>query len=76
MTALALTALIIFVVVWQRTIILYAIGCPVALVYGLRVTIIDDVYSSLWVAGVGVASIGVYFLYCIIAEGMGWKIKR
>ena len=72
----AIIAFIILMVIWQKSIILYAFGSPAALVYGFLLASGNEVHSTLWVSGVAIALIGIYFLYCIVAEGFDWAKKR
>lgn len=76
--ALFIVALLIALVFWQRSIITYAIGAPVAIVYGLSLAV-PSAELSLWVAGVSIAIIGTYFLYQIVMGAFDWlrgKVKH
>lgn len=61
---MALTALIIGLVFWQKqSLFLRLAGVPVAIVYGLTVASVATYTLALWVDGVIIAVIGLYFLY-------------
>ena len=50
--------------------ILYALGVPVAFTYGFVTAGSVTVFSPLWVAGVAIGIIGLYFLYNICMEAV------
>jgi len=71
--AFVIVAFIIMTVLMKGSVVLYALGVPVALVYGLAVASDQDVYSPLWVAGVAIGLFGLYFLYLIAAAAIRRK---
>ena len=73
--AFIIVAFIIAIVLAKGGVILYALGVPVALVYGFVTASEQEVYSPLWVAGVAIGILGLYFLYQIGADVMGRKKK-
>ena len=73
---LVIVALFIGVVLTKGGVILYALGVPVALVYGLAVAREYEVYSALWVAGVAIGILGLYFLYQIGAGIVSSQRKK
>ena len=68
---LIIMALLIALVFWQKTIILYAIGALVTIVYGLSLAQ-PGAEQSMWMAGVAIAFIGTYFFYRIIMIAFDW----
>ena len=66
--ALLVVAFFIGVVLLKQSTVLNALGVPVAFVYGLSLASGEDTYSTLWVAGVAIAIVGLYFLYQIAAD--------
>ena len=60
---------------WQKqNIMLWIVACPVAVVYGLTTAAGATINSSLWVAGIAVAVIGLYCLYKVVMIGLeGFK---
>ena len=60
---------------WQNKVILYALAAPVNIVYGFVTASEQEVYSPLWVAGVAIGILGLYFLYQIGADVFGRKKK-
>ena len=74
MTALlnfVIIAFIITLVFWQKSVFLYLLAAPAALVYGLTLAGAASVASSQWVMGVVVAVIGLYFIIRAIMIGLG-----
>lgn len=55
--------------------VLQAIGTVVAFVYGFRLASEYEVYTSLWVAGVAIGLIGLYFLYSLVPEDIWGKMR-
>lgn len=72
---LAFVVVVIIVILVRERTIFYALGVPVALVYGFTVASEQDVYSPLWVAGVTIGILGLYFLYQI-AMGVVGEIRK
>ena len=68
--AFVIVAFMIIIVLAKGSVILNALGVPVALVYGFTVASEQDVYSPLWVAGVAIGLLGLYFLYQIATEAI------
>ena len=68
---LVIVALLVALVFWKGTIILYAIGAPVTIVYGLSLAT-PGAELSMWMAGVAIAFIGTYFFYRIIMIAFDW----
>lgn len=73
--AFTIAAFIIVIVLIKGGVILYALGVPVAFVYGFVTASEQEVYSPLWVAGVAIGLLGLYFLYQIAADVIGRKKK-
>lgn len=74
MTEVLTLVLVLFITIlalWQSKVILYALAVPVALVYGFTIAGEQEVYSPLWVAGLAIGLLGLYFLYLIAAEAVG-----
>ena len=64
---------IIFLALWrQRSIFLKALAVPVCMVYGLSQSAGADGDLALWVVGVVLALVGMYFLYQIVMMAFGW----
>ena len=69
----ATVALIIVLALWQHKTFFYAIATPVALVYGFTTASDQEVYSSLWVAGVAIGLLGLFFLFQIASNAIKSK---
>lgn len=69
-----LVVAVIALVISKGSIVLYAVGSPLCIVYGLsRAT--PDAELSMWIVGVVIAIIGTYFLYQISAIAFNWYKK-
>lgn len=68
---LLIMAMLIALVFWQKSILLYSVGGPVAIVYGLSLAT-ADAELSLWLAGVVIAIIGTSFVYQVIKIAFDW----
>ena len=66
--AFIVVAFFLVLVFMKQSIILDALGVPVTFVYGLTLASGETVYSTLWVAGLAIAIIGLYLLYKIAAS--------
>lgn len=78
MTALYTLLVVSFIIVLAFTIkatILRAIACPLCLVYGLTIATDATIETPLWIAGIGFAILGLYFLYDIALEVVK-KVKQ
>lgn len=62
---------IIVIVLWQNKTFLTAIGIPVTWVYGFSMAADETVLSDMWVAGIAIGLLGVYFLYKLVMQGFG-----
>ena len=72
---LAIITLLLILALWQGRIIIYALSMPACFVYGFVTAGNQEVYSPLWVAGVAIGLLGLYFLYLIAASAIGRKSK-
>lgn len=71
-----IVAFILMLIFWRGGVILKALGMPVAFVYGFVTAGNADVFSPLWVAGVAIGILGLYFLYQIALEGISLLGRR
>ncbi len=74
--AFLIVAFLIAIIMKKDTIALNAVGVAVAMVYGLRTAADQVVFSELWVAGVAIALIGLYFLYRVASAGFSKRGKN
>lgn len=65
-----IVAFLLWLVFWRGGVILYALGVPVAFVYGFVTAGSATVFSPLWVAGVAIGILGLYLLYQIARGAM------
>ncbi len=73
---LLIVALVFGLIFWQKTEILYALGVPVGIVYGLGVASSNAVNSTLWVVGIAIAILGTYCLYKLVKIGLAVARKK
>jgi len=69
--AFLIVAFLIVIVLVKGGVILHALGVPVAFVYGFITASENTVSSPLWVAGVAIGILGLYFLYMVGANVVG-----
>jgi len=74
---LLVVALINAAAFWKRdSVFLKIIAVPVDIVYGLELTEGAVVRSALWVSGVVIALIGMWFLFALVDEEVIGRIKK
>jgi len=73
---LLIIALLLILALWQGIIIIYALVMPVCFVYGFVTASEQEVYSPLWVAGVAIGLLGLYFLYLIGSSAVSTVRKK
>jgi len=74
---LGIVSLLVALTFWQKSLFLYALMCPVCIVYGLSLTAGELTSSPLWMAGIAVAIIGTYCLFKVVLLGLeGTKVRR
>lgn len=66
--AFVLVAFLIVLALWQGSAVLQGMAVPVSFVYGITRAAEETTYSPLWLAGVGIALIGLYLLFKIAAD--------
>jgi len=72
----AIVTAITWLAFWQKNVFLYIIATIPLMVYGLQIAASEDVYSTLWVAGIIVAIIGLFCLFRAVNEGILPMFKR
>jgi len=74
---LLVVALINAAAFWKRdSVFLKIIAVPVDIVYGLELTEGATIRSALWVSGVVIALIGMWFLFALVDEEVIGRIKK
>ncbi len=68
--AFIIVAFIIVIALTKDKDIIDALACPVSIIYGFTLASGQTVYSQLWVAGIALVLIGLYFLFRIVIRGI------
>ncbi len=61
---------------WQRNTFLYLLIFVINMVYGLALTVGEEVYSTMWMLGVAVAVVGTFCLFRVAVAELLPRIKR
>ena len=70
-----IVAFLVFIIFKYGNTVLYAFGVPITIVYGFTMAGSQDVYSPLWVSGLFIGLLGLYFLYEIVKDPIRNVIK-
>lgn len=73
--SLLMVAFIVILALVTKSIVLKGLACPVCFVYGLTVATGNNTYDTMWTAGVGIAILGIYFLFDVAAEPVKRMLK-